>query len=508
MQTPPGWRHTLTSCWVFPAVILWKFVLIGVWSLPPPANDGFFFDGAVVNYLRHGGYFNPSIARMFPTSGTEFFSAYVPGYQAVLWPWMAVFGPTAQAALWLHGVLFAGFAVLVLALLRELALPARAVNLGGLFLLGITFHDRPDSVAQVWGCFALFAWVRASRASQLAPGWFGAALLALVLCFLTNLHVGALYLAILTTHVLVHGTRRTSVVVWGGLAATLLVPALLAVVVAQTMPTAWAGLMENLRATPSITGLRAAEFGEMLKIGRTLPGLGVVAVAWMVWRTSFIGTAAADDAAETRRRLLLAIVVPSAVATVLSLTVFTANFVHDVAYVQPLVVALAVAGAAEFWVVSRGLRVALALAAGLVSVRAVGLTTWGIVCAEDVSRGAAEAKVRGVLGALPDGSQALVSSALLYAASEQTRIPCRHSDWIGAFGVGPGAYRPECLILSAFDYHRRYRPTLDALAARGEVTVVSVTDDARVAPPDAFPRWQRVVQHVSWAPVVVQLKWR
>jgi len=36
---------------------------------------------------------------------------------------------------------------------------------------------------------------------------------------------------------------------------------------------------------------------------------------------------------------------------------------------------------------------------------------------------------------------------------------------------------------------------------------VRVENLARVRPPDASPRWQRVVQHVAWAPVMVTLDW-
>ena len=110
MQTPPGWRQTLTSCWVFPAIIAWKIVLMGAWALPPPANDAFFYDGAVVNWLGQGDYVNPSLARALPISGTVVFSAYPPGYEAVLAVWMAIFGPSGQSAQGLHVGLFAVFA--------------------------------------------------------------------------------------------------------------------------------------------------------------------------------------------------------------------------------------------------------------------------------------------------------------------------------------------------------------------------------------------------------------
>jgi hypothetical protein len=63
-------------------------------------------------------------------------------------------------------------------------------------------------------------------------------------------------------------------------------------------------------------------------------------------------------------------------------------------------------------------------------------------------------------------------------------------------------------VLTAYDYYRRYQRELDALVARGVVTITGVAQQGTVPPPDAFPRWQRVVQHVSWAPVIVHLEWR
>jgi len=507
MHARSGWLKTLKTCWVWPATIGWKLGLIAACALPPPANDAFFFDGAVVNWLRHGAYVNPSIGRVFPTSGAELFSAYPPFYQAVLWAWMSVFGPTAQSALWLHGVLFAAFALTALAVLRRLAVPVAAINLGGLFLFGLTFHDRPDSVAQLAGLLSLLAWLRAAEGGP-APGrWRVLGATALVLCLLTNLHVGALYLAVGLAHAALAPRRPGASAPWLALAAAVAVPLMLAAATARWWPVAWTGLMENLDATPSITGWRLPRLDEVLKIGRTVPGvLLVAAAAALWWRDRLPGSA--GNSASRPSALWLALLGPAVLATVLALVFFTANFVQDVAYLQPLIAALALAVWPAAEALTRGLRRVLFAGAALASIRAVGLSTWGVACALDVSCAGAEARAHHAIAVLPPNAEALVSSAYLYALADQTAVRCYHSDWAGRFGEGDGALRPGVLVLTAYDYYRRYKRELAELAARGSVKIVSVEHDGRVPPPDAFPRLQRVLQHVSWAPVIVRLEWR
>jgi hypothetical protein len=63
------------------------------------------------------------------------------------------------------------------------------------------------------------------------------------------------------------------------------------------------------------------------------------------------------------------------------------------------------------------------------------------------------------------------------------------------------------LILTQFDYYRRYQRTLDQLKSDPNLKDIQIVNTARIRPPDAFPSLQRVVQHVSWAPVIVNLFW-
>ena len=109
-----------------------------------------------------------------------------------------------------------------------------------------------------------------------------------------------------------------------------------------------------------------------------------------------------------------------------------------------------------------------------------------------------------------------MSAAYLYDAwLEEGRLKLIHSDWLGpAVKDQPNAevdalraVKPTRLILTQFDYYRRYVRVLAQLQSTAGAVSVRVENLARVQPPDASPRWQRVVQHVSWAPVIVTLEW-
>src|ERR1043165_2413529 len=98
---------------VFALVLTWKLALFVGTVQPVPANDAFFYDGAIVNFLHGGAYANPSVEIARPISGTVVFSAYPPLYQLVLLGWMSVFGTSAPSAMGLHLGLFALYALLV-----------------------------------------------------------------------------------------------------------------------------------------------------------------------------------------------------------------------------------------------------------------------------------------------------------------------------------------------------------------------------------------------------------
>src|SRR5204862_7930448 len=119
-----------------------------------------FYDGLVVNYMSTGLYCTPTIALVLPISGNVVFSAYPPLYQGVLWAWMSVSGTNALSAAWLHLALFGFYSPAVLSIFRQMRVSATWVNLGCLFFLVNTFHDRPDTLAFALGTWSIYAWNR------------------------------------------------------------------------------------------------------------------------------------------------------------------------------------------------------------------------------------------------------------------------------------------------------------------------------------------------------------
>src|ERR1043166_5243282 len=115
---------------IFTLVFVWKAALMLLSAQPIPSNDSIFYDGPVVHLLNQGGYFNPSISLARPISGSEVFSAYPPLYQLVLLVWMSVFGTSAASAMSLHLALFGCYALTVLAIFRQLSVPAACATLG------------------------------------------------------------------------------------------------------------------------------------------------------------------------------------------------------------------------------------------------------------------------------------------------------------------------------------------------------------------------------------------
>ncbi len=561
---------------VFALILLWKAALLVFTAQPIPANDSFFYDGAVVNYLVHGQYCNPSIANALPISGKEVFSAYPPLYQLTLLGWMNCFGTSVLAAMWLHFVLFALYAALLLATLREVRVSGWGVHFAGLFLLGITFHDRPDSLAQVFGMAAVYAAARALRHSSSRP-WLSLSALTVVFCLCTSLQIGGIYFLLVSLVTLLPSrlpvwrladrrsaelhpavsptcsrqddgcdgdarfssslTESNSAIQqsatlrygrgalaakshtpWLPLAVMTLVPLVLVLGVRFLWPHLWAGFQEHAQQTPSLTSWRKPELMEVIKILRAVPGLliALVLLPILCWQRRV-------DPGETLARKQFVILLSTSAAAIAvlfgALFFLTANMVLITAYLQPLVVGVFLA----LWAGTRtsrlklaAVRISLGLAVLLTSTRALGLTTVGVACARDVSRSQALAKVNRELAATPTSAAIAVSAAYLYDAwPEEGRLKLIHSDWLGPAMKGQPnaevdalrAVKPTRLILTQFDYYRRYVRVLAQLQSTAGAVSVRVENLARVRPPDASPRWQRVVQHVSWAPVIVMLEW-
>ncbi|MGA2864443.1 MAG: hypothetical protein ABSF95_08135 [Verrucomicrobiota bacterium] len=609
---------------VFATVFLWKVALLLCLALPVPSNDSFFYDGPVVNLLLHGKYANPALAPAFPISGAQMFCAYPPLYQAVLLAWMSLFGASVISAMALHLVLFGLYMLILLAIFRRLRAPAWPVAIAGAFLLAITFHDRPDSLAHVFGLAAIYGWVRsrpslagaatpprrnriasdacnniqacpdrlppfgpnnssqpaqrlpaaqssqpASRLDYYSAGpatrWAWAMAGLAVLSLVTSLQIGAFYCLLLWAGVLAASLLRQDKFPYAPMLAMAAVPAALVGLVAFGFPQVWAGFLEHARQTPSLTGWRWPQLDELLKVVRNAPGI-LAAAALLPWlcrslaastnaparpaagaapsetpgplnpdgrRDACPTTAGApvrsalsqthpEDTAGIAGRFGLITVTATLAALVLvaaSLFLLTPNSVLFAGPLQPLIVggylALLASRPAEGRRVRTQVWLFLALAA-LASIRAVGMTTWGAACAADVGCPSALRRVETELNGCAPGNTVVLSSAYLYAAARHQELRWIHSDWMepaqrhrpSADWQGLLALRPARIILTQFDYYRRYQPLLAQLQARPDLAQLQILNTAKVPAPDSIRPLQRVLQHIAWAPVVVTLSWK
>jgi hypothetical protein len=216
--------------------------------------------------------------------------------------------------------------------------------------------------------------------------------------------------------------------------------------------------------------------------------------------------------------LLVACVLPSLAIAFGAIFVLTPNAVSFAAYVQPLAVAvcLMAATAQESMRDHRALVSLFAVLAALGSVRAIGMTTWGIACAVDVSQHAALERVRQEIAAIAPGQLAVFSGAYLHEAAPREDFPWIHSDWLVPAkreDTDPDwkallAVKPVTMVLTQFDYYRRYQPVLERLKGNPELATLNLTDTAHLRTPDSIKSFQKVVQHISWAPIIVNITWK
>ncbi len=508
---------------VFALVFAWKIALFVLSAQPVPSNDAYFYDGAVVHQLLHGGYFNPTLALTLPISGTRVFSAYPPLYQAVLWAWMSLFGTSALSAIALHLALLGGYALVVFLILKRIQAPVWCIHLAGCFLLLLTFHDRPDSLAHLLGMLGVYAWIRSRRIfndgneNPHAAAWLWAMVLCAVLALGTSLQIGAIYFLWIWAGMIASTLAGREKFPLLPMAMMLALPVALASIVKFGLPHLWAGFLEHARQTPSLTGWRLPAVGDLLKVARTTPGICLIAV-FLPW-SWFKQHNDVKHAEYARHEYLLVPALVGAMGVVAAcLFVLTPNTVAIANYLQPVIVASYLAFCAKIFSGQRWLRfqvICLCFAALLGSVRAIGMSTWGLVCAADMGYSSATHRVEDELAKLPPGSKVVVSSAFLYDAAKHGDLALIHSDWMAAaWAAAPvsdlqalEALKPEQMILTQFDYYRRFQPVLEQLATEPGLCDVQIADTARIRPPDAYPPLRRVVQHVSWAPIIVDLRW-
>jgi hypothetical protein len=500
---------------VFGLVVLWRVALLVFTAQPIPANDAFFFDGAVVNWILHGHYFNPSLSAVFPISGHELYAAYPPLYQAVLLAWMKCFGTSVISAMALHVALFSVSGFITLLIVNKYFPAAAGYALAVLLFFGITFDDRPEGLAHAFGLAALLLLTGEISGSgkwktTLAISFF------LLAALYTSVIVGAFYFG--TGFIAVAAAwlvRRKNSLFIPFIAAVVLFAAI-TFIIAKTEPLWWAGFRENARQTPVLTiGFRKPDILEILKLIRAAPvfllALGSLPFVFARRKQIFAAT-------EPWLFLVVGVFVMGWVLLAADMTLLSANYVGYVMFTQIILAAgLLALGEKHFserrcWL--RGLMLGCVI---LISVRAVGMTTWGAACAWKNSYPRTQETLRAQFAPFAtNDAPVVVSSAYLYTALACNVKNPIHSDWFfdradstkDADLNGIIHLKPKKLVLMQYDYYRAFELLLERLRQQPELVEIHVRDQAAVRTPDSIPSMRRVLQHISWAPVIVDLEWK
>jgi hypothetical protein len=280
-------------------------------------------------------------------------------------------------------------------------------------------------------------------------------------------------------------------------------------------PLLWDGFREHVKITPSFTGLRLPQLDDCLKVIRTAPGIIIAA----------LGTIGIALKAKSLRAIMVAspalLVSTCGVLAALALIggclfILTPNTIHIASYLQPVIIGCFLAAHSTNtralkpdWLVQLALLGALLL----VSIRAFGMMTWGVLCARDVNRGQAMGAVNRELDSVPTGNTVFVSAAYLYQTAQRTNLTWVHSDW-PARDTGNDwelqaieKLRPAKLLLTQFDYYRRYEAVIIQFRRQHSDAEVMIHNLAHIPSPDAIPATRKIVQHISWAPVIITIQW-
>jgi len=497
-------------------VLAWRVLLLFFTAQPIPANDAFGYDGAVVNYLHGGAYCNPSFSVIFPISGREIYATYPPLYQAAVFVWMKIFGTSVISAMWLHLALFLISGLITVAIVKRFFPSAVGTALAVLLLFGLTFDDRPEGLAYVFGLSAL------SLVTQLIskPGvkWGISVLLAvsLLLTLYTSVIVGAYFFGVGFLTCIAALIWRWNFYWFVPFLAAAVFFFVITFAIARWEPLWWAGFMESARQQSVMTnGLHLPAAGDLLKLVRTAP---VFIVALFVAPSVFMCRREVFSKDQPWLALLAGIAVMGWVLLIASVTFLAANYVNYTIFTQVILAAGLLALAAEqFSARTCLLRTVLVACVCLVSIRAVGMTTWGVACASKNSYKSAEAVIKVELEPYSNSIQpVLISSAFLYQAADIGVKNPVHSDWYFDHSHWTNSVQinalmqlqPTKLVLTQFDYYRSFAVLMRQLESQPDIVEVRIRNLAAIKPPDAIPSMQRVVQNISWAPVIVDLNWK
>ena len=505
-----NWRDPF---FVLGLVLLWRLGLFLFTAQPIPSNDAFLFDGGVANWIKHGQYVNHCLSQAFPISSGKVFSLYPPLYQVALLLWMLLFGAGTLSIMAMHLVMFFMGALMVVLIVRGFFPKGVQYGLAVAFLLILTFNDRPEDLAHILGLGSLWLVGRQiSTPGKNLPVMLGLCLL-LLLTLYTSIIVGAVYFGtgfIACAASWLHW-RRIFLFIPFFAAAVLFFVIVLWVI--EFHPLWWQGFLENSHKTPAAEGFRIPNILDLIKLVRAAP-VFLLALAVFPW----IYARRKELPPETWLYLLVGAGVMGVTTLILSMTVISPNYVGYTHYLQIILAAGLLALVARLWPQGgTSLRVLLAVCLIVVSIRAVGMTTWGVACAWKNSYGHTREELRTELAPFTTSdSPVMISSAFLYSASEfGVRRPI-HSDWYydraltapDADYQGITSLRPTKLVLTQFDYYRGFIEILNQLRQHPDLVSVRVRDLSAMRTPDSIPSLQRVIQHVSWAPVIVDLDWK
>jgi hypothetical protein len=67
---------------------------------------------------------------------------------------------------------------------------------------------------------------------------------------------------------------------------------------------------------------------------------------------------------------------------------------------------------------------------------------------------------------------------------------------------------PSKIVLTQFDYYRNYAVLVGEVLKHPDLVAVEIRDTAKIRTPDSISSCQRIVQHISWAPIIIDLKWK
>jgi hypothetical protein len=501
---------------VFALVLLWRLVMLVFAALPVPANDAFGYDGAVAHFLHGRGYFNPGFSVLFPISGRQIYATYPPVYQGVLLVWMKLFGTSAISAMWLHLVMFAISGSIIVDIIRRYFPRVAGWALVPLFYFGFTFDDRPDGLAYIFGAISLWLVVR-----EISGNGFSAARLVTLTATLffglyTSVIVGAFFfgIAFLTCAASAVWSRKFQWFAAFAAAAGLFVVVTLSII--KWEPLWWAGFMESARQQSVVSsGWHLPNAHMILKFLRTVPvfviAVGIVPIIFLRWRQFEPGKSAWIA-------LVAGIFVMGWVLLVAAETLLAPDYATFAISTQ-VILAAGLLGMTEIYFprrvrLTRALLIACCV---LVSVRAIGMSTWGVACAWKNSYTSTQKILRQEFAPFVVSDRPiLISSAFLYCAEDMgVKNPVHaeyyfdHASWTNNAQLNAILnLRPTRLALTQFDYYRGFLPLLEALRQCPECESVRVRNVAGMPVPDARTSTQLVLQHISWAPVLVDLDWK